>query len=53
MTLLDTIRSYACKRAHYRRTRHEIETMPLEVAIDLDIDRADSYRIARSAVYGG
>jgi uncharacterized protein YjiS (DUF1127 family) len=38
--------------AKYRRTVAEIERMPLDVALDLDIWREDAHRIARRAVYG-
>lgn len=38
--------------AKYRRTVAEIEAMPLDVALDLDIYREDATRIARHAVYG-
>ncbi len=46
--LLNQIRA----RAEYRRTASEISRMPLDVALDLDLDRADAPRIARQAVYG-
>jgi uncharacterized protein YjiS (DUF1127 family) len=36
----------------YRRTVTEIEAMPLDVALDLDIFREDARRIAHEAVYG-
>ena len=36
----------------YVRTVEEIQRMPLDVALDLDIDRADARRIAARAVYG-
>jgi uncharacterized protein YjiS (DUF1127 family) len=36
----------------YRRTVAEIEAMPLDVALDLEIWREDARRIARHAVYG-
>lgn len=36
----------------YRLTVAEIEAMPLDVALDLDIWREDARRIARRAVYG-
>lgn len=52
MTLIDTIRQTIAKRAVYSRTKHEIEQMPLDVALDLDIDRNDAAQIARTAVYG-
>ncbi|MBS1301630.1 hypothetical protein [Loktanella sp. SALINAS62] len=52
MTLIDSIRTTLHKRAVYYKTRKEIESMPLDVALDLDIDRQDADRIARHAVYG-
>ncbi|SEM47726.1 hypothetical protein SAMN04488003_101247 [Loktanella fryxellensis] len=52
MTLIDTIRRTIAKRAHYSRTKREIRAMPLDVALDLNIDRADARLIARQAVYG-
>ncbi|MGR3501426.1 hypothetical protein [Pseudaestuariivita sp.] len=41
------------KRAKYNRTVAEIEAMPLDVALDLDIHRGDAHRLAHEAVYGG
>lgn len=52
MTLIDTIRQTIAKRAVYARTKRELRSMPLDVALDLNIDRADAARIARAAVYG-
>ncbi len=46
--LLNQIRA----RAAYRRTVSEIARMPLDVALDLDLDRTDAPLIARQAVYG-
>ncbi|SPJ26225.1 hypothetical protein [Palleronia abyssalis] len=51
MAFYNSLKSAMAKRAEYRRTRREIESMPLDVALDLDIDRSQSARIARSAVY--
>jgi uncharacterized protein YjiS (DUF1127 family) len=39
-------------RSSYRRTVAELRRMPLDVALDLDIDRAKATRIAHRAVYG-
>jgi hypothetical protein len=39
-------------RAAYRRTLTELRQMPLDVALDLDIDRTNAARIAHRAVYG-
>ncbi|MDJ0627243.1 MAG: hypothetical protein QNJ44_03195 [Rhodobacter sp.] len=52
MTLIDTIREIARKRIAYERTVAEIESMPLDTALDLDIYRPDARKIARKAVYG-
>ena len=51
--MLNELRSAALKRAAYNRTVHEIESMPLSVALDLDIYRPDARSIAHNAVYGG
>lgn len=52
MTFVDRIRGAARRRAAYRRTRDEIRSMPLDVALDLDIDRAAASQIAHRVVYG-
>lgn len=51
-TILTTIQTRLKQRAAYRRTKAEIEAMPLDVAIDLDIYKPDAARIAEQAVYG-
>jgi hypothetical protein len=51
--IIAQLRTAAEKRAAYYRTVAEIEAMPLDVAIDLDIHKADARKIAHSAVYGG
>jgi hypothetical protein len=51
MTLIDTIRQAISKRAVYASTKHEIFSMPLDVALDLNIDRDNAAQIARQAVY--
>ena len=50
--LMTRIAEIAEKRARYRRTVAELKSMPLDVALDLDIHRGDAERIARAAVYG-
>ena len=50
--LIDTLKTAAAKRSAYVRTRNEIRSMPLDVALDLGIDRADADRMAADAVYG-
>ncbi|MCB5198281.1 hypothetical protein SAMN05428995_10693 [Loktanella sp. DSM 29012] len=51
MTLVETIRTTLQKRAVYEKTRKELRRLPLDVALDLDIDRADADKIAYNAVY--
>ena len=53
MTLLNQLGTRARKRAEYRRTVAELRRMPIDVALDLDIDQGDASVIARQAVYGG
>ncbi|SFP56762.1 hypothetical protein [Tranquillimonas alkanivorans] len=52
MTFLQEYKARARKRAAYRRTVAEIRSMPLDVALDLNIYPGDAHRIARQAVYG-
>jgi len=51
-SIFDTLRTRLEKRAEYRRTVSELRRMPLDVAIDLDMDPAEARRVARRAVYG-
>lgn len=51
-TLLTTLQIRLKQRAAYLRTKAELENMPLEVAIDLDLYKPDAARIASEAVYG-
>lgn len=46
------LRNAMAKRRAYIRTKNEIEAMPLDIALDLNIDRADAARLASKAVYG-
>jgi len=52
MNVIAQLKTAAEKRAAYYRTVSEIEAMPLDVALDLDIYRPDARKIARHAVYG-
>lgn len=52
MHVIERLKAAASKRAAYARTVAEIEAMPLDVALDLDIYRGDARKIAREAVYG-
>jgi hypothetical protein len=52
MKVLKNLREAARKAAQYRQIVSEIENMPLEVALDVNIYRGDAHKIARQAVYG-
>ncbi len=51
-SIISRMRDAAQKRAAYYRTVDEIERMPLDVALDLNIYRGDAHKIAYKAVYG-
>ena len=51
MTTMTRFRAAMERRRRYRQTVREIERMPLDVALDLDIHRGDARRIARRAIY--
>jgi uncharacterized protein YjiS (DUF1127 family) len=51
-TFISTVKTAAQKRAAYSRTVAELQSLPLDVALDLGIYRGDARRIARMAVYG-
>jgi hypothetical protein len=50
--LIARIRDIADRRARYARTRRALRAVPLDVALDLDFDRAEADRLAARAVYG-
>ena len=52
MTLLNTLRDAARRRAAYRRTLNELRGVPEHLAEDLGIYPGDAKRLAREAVYG-
>lgn len=52
LTLIGTVRTALRNHARYSQTRREIENMPLDVALDLGLSRADAHQIARMAVWG-
>ncbi len=52
LTVYEMLRTSARTYAAYRRTRHEIANLPLDVALDLGIYPGDAEQIARDAVYG-
>ena len=52
MNVIERLKTAARRRAAYNRTLYELETMPLDVAIDLDLYPGDFRKIAHRAVYG-
>ena len=50
--IITNIRDAARKRAQYRETVVALESLPLDVALDLDIYPREAEKIARQAVYG-
>jgi hypothetical protein len=51
-TFFNDFRSAMRKRAAYARTVAELRSMPLDVALDLNIYPGDAEALARKAVYG-
>ena len=51
-SIIDQIRTAARKRVAYNRTVAELSSLPLHIALDLDIYQGDAHAIARKAVYG-
>jgi uncharacterized protein YjiS (DUF1127 family) len=51
-TTLASLRSRLARHRAYLRTRAELASLPLDVALDLDIYPGDADKIARVAVYG-
>ncbi|MCC1493357.1 hypothetical protein [Cognatishimia sp. F0-27] len=51
LNTVSTLQQRLSQRLHYHRTVRALRAMPLEVALDLDIDPSDAERIARQAVY--
>ena len=52
MSIVTTVRGALEKRRQYNRTVRELRSMPLDVALDLDLARSDAKSTARQAVYG-
>lgn len=50
--IMSSLRDRLQKRAAYNRTVREIRSMPLDVALDLNIYPGDAEKIAEQAVYG-
>lgn len=50
--LMSSLRDRLQKWAAYNRTVREIRSMPLDVALDLNIYPGDAEKIAEHAVYG-
>ncbi|MFM2354683.1 MAG: hypothetical protein RLZZ528_419 [Pseudomonadota bacterium] len=51
-TIIDRFAASLRRRSQYRRTVAALQSMPLHLALDLDIFPGDAERIARRAVYG-
>jgi uncharacterized protein YjiS (DUF1127 family) len=51
MKFLFDLQSRVARHAEYRRTVKELRSLPLDVALDLDIYPGDAKRIAAQAVY--
>lgn len=52
MTVLNTIRAAVQKRIAYAQLKHELQSMPLQTAIDLGLFREDAAKTASKAIYG-
>jgi uncharacterized protein YjiS (DUF1127 family) len=52
MTVLTNVRNAFEKRVAYARLKHELQSMPLETAIDLGMFREDAAKVAAKAIYG-
>ena len=52
MAVYTRIRTALARRAELARTTRELRSLPLDVALDLDIDRSQASRIAYRSVYG-
>ena len=50
--LMSSLRNRLEKRAAYYRTVNEIRSLPLDVALDLNIYPGDAEKIAYDAIYG-
>lgn len=51
MKSITVLRDRIQKRKAYNRTVAELQKMPLDVALDLNIDTSDAHRIASRAIY--
>jgi uncharacterized protein YjiS (DUF1127 family) len=51
-TIVTRMHSALRTRAAYRRTLRELRSLPVDVALDLDLHPGDAKAIARRAVYG-
>lgn len=52
ITILSTLKQRLARRSRYLRTVRSLRSMPLDVALDLDLYPGDAKRIASQAVYG-
>ncbi len=51
-TIINRLHDLVRTRRAYRRTVSELRSLPLDTALDLDINRDDVEAIARRATYG-
>lgn len=51
--LVSNLTDAARKRVAYHRTVSELQKLPIDIALDVDIYKGDARRIAYKAVYGG
>ena len=49
--VLATVSKAIRRRMAYRRTVAELQRLPIDTALDLDIHHGDAARIARRAIY--
>ena len=52
LNMIRSLRVRLDQHARFRRIRDEIASMPLDVALDLNIYRGDASKVARKAVWG-
>ena len=52
MTNFTDLRDRLRKRAAYKRTVFELKNLPIDTALDLDINKSDAEKIAHRSVYG-
>ncbi|QFT63224.1 hypothetical protein SAMN05421853_10968 [Roseivivax halotolerans] len=51
MAFFNTLNTRFRQHAAYRRTRHELESLPFDVKVDLDLNGRER-DVAKAAIYG-